>query len=807
VLSSFRHSPGFSAAAVATLALAIGTTTAVYSLAYGVLLRPLAFVEPARLARLWEEHPGGNTLAGNRWLSHRTYEGWVAGARTITAIGGYVNSTGVLRFGDEGVALRGVGLTPSLVQMIGATPQLGRWFTDADATPGAAAVIVLSHRVWQERLGGRDDVVGKVIRLNDEPCTIVGVAPATLRFPDEQVRFWVPFVVPSVAVEPLRTMGFNAVGRLAPNATLAEVEAEGTAAARAQKRPPSSDLMFGRGGPVIVNARFLAEDMAAPVRPAVLALSVAVALVLLVACVNVANLLLSRGVARQREFAIRIALGASRGRLMRQLLVESGVLALAGGILGVWLAWALVKALPAIAPERFPRLHEVTLDLPVLAIAALLTVVVALASGIVPALRGAGAAAAAAVRGGGDGGTTDGFRTRAAGRIRDALLALEAAFAVVLLVVALLLGHSLARLIAVDPGYTADQVVSATLRMPRGAGPERTAAFYDAVAAHLRQRPDVTAVGAATTMPMVSLSMFTTFPVAPTPESDQTVLSRSITYVVTPGYAEAVGLRLRDGRFFTAADQRPGVRGLIVNEEFARRYLRGPVVGRRFPRLYTNEGDVPTEIIGVVGSVLKDGNAVAPEPEIYFVHGGPTRSLDGVFSIAVRTTSQTPSLATSIREIAASVDRAVVVERADRLSDRVSASMAQPRFATTIVGAFAGLGVMLAGVGLFAVLSYGVSQRRRELSVRAALGASRGRLLRLVIGHGLRVTSVGAIAGLAAAAAASRFLQALLFQVQPLDLLSFACAPLVLLPFAAIASVVPAIRAAAVDPASVLRGE
>jgi predicted permease len=806
-LSSFRHNPGFAAAAVVTLALAIGATTAVYSLVYGVLLRPLPFVDPQRLVRLWEEQPGGNTLAGNRWLSHRTYQSWITVPRTFTSIGGYVSSSGILRIGDEGVEIPGAALTPSLVGMIGAAPQLGRWFNESDGLPGAARVVVLSHRIWQERFGGRADIVGAAIRLDDQPCTVIGVAPPSVRFPDERAQFWVPYAVPTIQAEPVRTVGFNAVAHLSPGVTAEQVEAEGTAAARALPRPPSSDVVFGKGGPVVVHARSLAEDIAAPVRPALLALAVAVTLVLAAACANVANLLLSRGVARQREFAIRMALGAGRGRLIQQLLIESSMLAIAGGVTGIWLAWALVKALPAIAPERFPRLNDVALDLHVLVVAGIVTAAVALVSGLVPALRGAGAAAATSVRGGGDGGTAGGIRTRTAGRIRDGLLALEAAFAVILLVGALLLGHSLARLMAVDAGYTADEVVSATIGMPRGAKPERTAAFLDALADRLGNRPDVAAFGAATTMPMVGLTAVTSFPIAPSPQSDTTVMTRSVTYVATPGYAEAVGLRLREGRFFTSGDQRPGVRSLIVNEEFVRRYLRGPVVGRRFERLYSGEESVPTEIVGVVGNVLKDGNALAPEPEIYFVHGGPTRTLATFFSLAVRTTGQPSVLTSSLREIAASIDPGAVVERVDRLADRVSASMAQPRFATTVVAAFAGLGVTLAGVGLFAVLSYGVSQRRRELGVRAALGASRGRLLRLVIGHGLSVTCAGLVVGLAGAAALTRLLAALLFQVQPLDPLSFAAAPLVLLPAAILATLLPALRAASVDPATVLRGE
>jgi putative ABC transport system permease protein len=350
--------------------------------------------------------------------------------------------------------------------------------------------------------------------------------------------------------------------------------------------------------------------------------------------------------------------------------------------------------------------------------------------------------------------------------------------------------------------------VSATIRMPRASTPERTAALLESFADRLSNRSDVTAFGAATTMPMVGLTAVTSFPIASTPEADRTMMARSITYVATPGYAEAVGLRLRDGRFFTRDDQRPGVRAMIVNDEFVRRYLRGQVIGRRFERLYSDEERVPTEIVGVVGNVLKDGHGRKPEPEIYFVHGGPTRALGSFFALALRTTGQpSAALTRSLREIVVSTDPRAVVERVDHLEDRVAASMAQPRFATTVVGGFAGLGVTLASVGLFAVLSYGVSQRRRELSMRAALGASRGRLLRMVVGHGLSVTCVGLVAGLGAAAVLTRLLEALLFQVKPLDALAFTAAPLVLLPAAILACVLPALRAASVDPAKVLRGE
>jgi hypothetical protein len=284
-------------------------------------------------------------------------------------------------------------------------------------------------------------------------------------------------------------------------------------------------------------------------------------------------------------------------------------------------------------------------------------------------------------------------------------------------------------------------------------------------------------------------------------------MTRAVTYVITPGYAEALGLRLRAGRFFTAGDQRPGIRAVIVNDEFVRRYLRGTVVGRRFPRIYATEGDTPTEIVGVIGNVLKDGHDREPEPEIYFLHRSPTRTLGGLFSVAIRADGDGAASVALLRQIAGRIDPGAMILRADALADRVATSMAQPRFAALVLGAFAVLGITLASAGLLAVLSYTVARRRQELSIRAALGAGRARLLRMVIRDGLIVTSLGLGIGLAGGAGLSRLLSGLLFEVAPLDPLSFVAAPLILLPTAVVASLIPALRAAAADPARVLRQE
>jgi putative ABC transport system permease protein len=552
-------------------------------------------------------------------------------------------------------------------------------------------------------------------------------------------------------------------------------------------------------------------------------LAAAVGLVLLVACANVTNLVLSRGVARQRELALRAALGASRGRLVQQLLVETAVLCVTGGVCGILTALVLVRLLPTLAPPGFPRLEAVQLDTTVLGVALASTVVALLLAGVLPAWRGARDAHAEALRGG-DGASAEGFRGRAARRLRDGLLVAEAAFAVMLLVGAALLAHSFVRLIRVDAGYDAEHVLTARVQLPRTAPPERSAHVVDAVLTRLRSLPGVVAAGAGTTMPFTSLSAITMFSLRPEGTTAEPVTARALTYVVTPGYAEALNLRLRAGRPFTEQDASSGVRTILVNEEFARQYL-GPaldrgetlsaggrsaataVVGGRFGPLYLGEQDVTSEIVGVVGNVLKDGNDRAPQPEIYFAHGTRWRRIRGFINFVVRTTGDPSAMTATLRQALREADSTVVIERIDPLTDLASAAVDQPRFATGVLGLFAALAVALAAVGLYGVLAYSVTQRRRELGVRAALGASRPDLLRLVIGEGLAVTSVGLVVGLIASTGLAQALKSLLFGIGPLDAVAFAAGPLVLLPVALAACVLPALRAASIDPASTLRAD
>jgi putative ABC transport system permease protein len=478
-----------------------------------------------------------------------------------------------------------------------------------------------------------------------------------------------------------------------------------------------------------------------------------------------------------------------------------------GTIGGLAITWALVRVLPAMAPARFPRLEEVHVDLRVLALAAASAVVATLASGIAPAIRGARLDLFESLHGG-SGASAGGSRGSRVSRYRDLLLGGEAAFAALLLVGAALFARSLIRLTHVDAGYTADHVLTARALLPRGASPDRSAILIDRVLAASRSLPGITAAGAGTMMPLLPNTAMTTFTIPAAVSAEGLIQTRQITYIVTPGYAESIGLRLQQGRLFNEGDVGAGIRPMIVNDEFVRRYFpHATVIGRRFRNLYPSDPPMETEIIGIVGAVLKDGNDRRPEPEVYFVHATGNRRIAGAINFVMRTSVDPSTLAAAIREVIRDADRTATIGTIEPLADRVSISIAQPRFATTVLLAFAGTALLLASIGLYGVLSYAVSQRRRELGVRAALGASRVQLLYLILTEGLSVTLTGLVVGLAASAALTRFMQAALFGVGPLDTTSFVVAPVALILVALAACLRPAIHAASVDPATALRME
>jgi predicted permease len=808
-LVTLRRAPTVTATVLATLALGIAGTIAVFAIVNAVLLRPLPYPESQRLVRLWEEHPGASSPAGNRWLSQNTRVAWLERSRAVEDIGAYATYDYTVRIGNEPARMTGSAVSPNIFAMLRATPAIGRFFTAGEDLEGAGAVAILSDQLWRERYASDPTIVGKTILIDGRTHTIVGVAKPELRFPVPEVLFWVPDVLPRAGSNSGQMVAFTALGRVRPGVTTQQAEAEGTAAARSVPRPPSAEFFFGKGGPVVVHARTLAADMTQAVRPALLLLIAAVTLVLVIACANVANLLLSRGVARHRELAIRAAIGASPGRLMRQLLTESLVLSAAGGLIGLALAWALLRLLPLAAPAHIARLEDVRIDLTVVTSGIAASLFAALASGLASAVQSWRVDLYQAFRGG-DGSpsaTASGLDARTA---RAGLLIVEAAFAVVLAVGASLLGHSFLRLTSVDPGYDSDHVLAVSVQLPEGPGlSPRTAHFIDAMLARVRSTPDVISAGAGGMMPLSLRTAVIQLTLPSWVGAGKPTTGRVLSNVITPGYAEALGLRLREGRFFSEADERGAPRLALVNQEFVRRFLvDGRVIGLRVGRLSMGNDGAETEIIGVVGNVLKDGNQTEPQPEIYFAHGSSTQRIGGYVNLIVRSSgNEDAELSRALRRYVREVDGRAVVDRLVPLKTLVASSWDQPRFAASIVSAFAGLAIALAGVGLYGALSYNVSQRRRELGVRAALGASRSSLVRLVLREGLSSTLIGLGLGVVAATLVSRFMRGVLFGISPFDGAAFILAPMLLVAVGVSACLVPAMRAASIDPAIALRDE
>ncbi len=800
------HQKGFTAAALLSLALGTGGTIALFSVVYGVLLRPLPYPDADRLIRLSEYHPGASASHSTPLFTNLTYYAW-SEPRTIEGLAGFSNVTFTDTSGEEPQKLVGASLTPSTFKLLGTRPSLGRLLDDEDAKETSPPVVVLSDGRWKERFGADPSVIGRTMILDGTIHTVVGVAPPEFYFPRREARLWTSYAIPRGSADPIDQSieVFGAIAKLKPGVTLEQAAAAGTTAARSVPRPPMADAIFGKGGPVTLKVETLLSEMTAQVRPALLLMAAGVGLILLIACANVASLQLTRGVSRQREIAVRSALGASRVLLVRQLVTESLVLSVLGGACGLLLGSALLAVLPSLAPANFPRLPDIALDRTALAFAVGVALISGLLSGLLPAFRSARIGVAAALRDGS--GASASVATR---RLRSTLVAGEAALAVMLLIGAGLLARSFYELLQVDPGYDSGNVLIARLGSGGRDRPgEKTLAEARELLARVRALPGVEAAGLGHTTPLDFATVVFSFDLPDSRAPERKVQARAILYTATPGFAEALSLRLKEGRLFGAPDETSPIESVLVNEEFARVYLNDgkPVVGRRYEGLLRTEGAaVTTEIVGVVRNVLKDGLDAQPMSAIFYTFLRSGRPLPSGFQLVVRTSSEASALPASVRAIIHELDPRATVETA-LLSTRVAASVAQPRFAALTLGVFALLALSLAAFGLYAAMSYNVTQRKRELGVRAALGATRRDIVRLILRQGLVVAAAGLSLGLLAATFLSRLLEKLLFGVTPLDPLAFASAPGLLLVAALFACLIPAWRGASVEPTEALRCE
>ncbi len=844
-----RRQPAASTLAVVTLlAIGIGANTATFSLVHGLLLRPLPYPDSEAIVSVGRARRGGTGTLGPR-LSNSELLLLRDGTRSFERLAAYGRFPGVLSGPDGRANLFGATATPSLFPLLRTTPRLGRLFTEADAVDGANRVVLLSHRTWTDRFGSDPDVIGRPIGLNDDPHLVVGVLPDGFEFPDPVVELWTPLVVRpfegASAGSLVINAAFNGIGRLRPGVSVEQATTE----IRAILARASSDRPMPPGIELETRVARLREERGRLFRPALLVLNAATGLVLLMACANVAGLLLGRGVVRQRELALRGALGARRSRIVRQLMTESVILSLAGGATGLALAAGIVQAAPALVPRAAafglaaPGLPDVGLDGTVLAFVAGLSVATGLFFGTVPALASSQVDPARILN---DGSPlpAGGFGRGGGNRMQAALAVGQMALAVVFLTAAGLLLRSFVSLVAFDLGFDPTNVVTARAFSPARSGMFLEGGRFDRdeiEAMNARARgfaetlerqterianlPGVEAVALSSSLPLGPASRAREVRVVGRPEpSEPRERLQAGLRRVGPGYADVVRLPLLAGRFFTAADAANAPRVAVVSESFARAAFGGePPLGRRlrlpdlpFPGPAGNDGaeDAETwEIIGVAGDVRfpSRGEPLRPDSagDLYLsmLQPAPERKFslpEGAPAVNVRTTGDPAAVVPFLRELLSEVAPGALID-VSALTTVLSVRSAQPRFFAACAGMFGAVALLLAAFGLYGVLSYRVAQRRAEIGVRMALGAGRGDVVMLVVRQGGALVVSGLIVGLLGAAAAARVIESVLFGVPPADPLTFGAVTTVLLAVGLLACWLPACRATRIDPLDTLR--
>ena len=786
-LRSLRTNAGFTAVAVITLALGLGATTAIYTVVDQVLLRPLPYPQPERLVRVWHLNP--QSVVPREGMAYETFQE-LGRLPALAAVAGVSPHWTFTVREPEMERATGYWVSASFFALLGA-PALGRGFAPSEDVQGGEPVVVLSHAYWQRRFGGDTALVGRTIAIGGGPATVVGIMPAGFRN-GEPVDLWAPLGQNPIVPRGRQVRWVDVVARLAPGVTAATAHREVAAFMDrvAQAYP-------GQAGSLGSDVAGLTDATVGDVRPALWTLLGGVGLVLLIACANIGNLLLARATARRSEVAIRSALGASAGRLVRQLLTESATLAVVGGVLGVLVAVWLLSLLQTLGPADLPRLDDVTLDGRVLAVSALLTLGAGFAFGLVPAVDAARTNLHGWLK---EGGRTGGG---AGGRLREGLVVAEVTLAVVLLAGAGLLIRSFGELMRVDPGFQPDHVLTFQVAIPGRYGVPERLVLLDRLYADLEAIPGVEAVGSATRLPLgTQLSTKLDVRDRPVPDGEQP----EVEFRRAGGdYFAAMGIPVLRGRAFDERDT-PDTRGaMILSRGLAERLWPGEdPIGRDVRFWFAGiTPDAPwLEVVGIAGDVKHFG-LDADAPAIAYVaasQGPPTNPL-----LAVRAGGDPEGLVPAVRDRVRAIDPEILVYDVRTMDDAVATSVAGRRFNMLLLGLFGGLALTLAAVGIYGVIGYAVRRRTRELGIRMALGAARRDVLRLVVGSGMRLAGAGLVLGLAAAVLLTRLMRSLLFGVSPTDPLAFAAVTLLLAVVALVATYLPGRRATRINPTDALR--
>jgi predicted permease len=797
-LRGMRHAPAFSLTVLATLAIGIGASVTIFSVVNGVLLKPLPYPEPQRIVRLQQLDPY-STVSEPEFVDYKRE------AKSIGRLAAY-RVAPVTLGGTEGEPerVRAGVVSEDFFAALGPRMLLGRSFTDDENRRGGPSVAVISHGLWARRFGSDSAIVGKQLVLNDRPRTIIGVVAPRVEFPDAEISLWVPLKLNYDTLWTRNNHYLSLIGRLAPNATLERASLEVSGLARRFTRDYPDTYFPGK--PLIARVAPLSNVIVADARPYIMALFGAVTFVLLIACVNVANLMLARGEARRKELAIRTAMGASRFRVARQALTESLLFAIGGGVIGLGLALAGVGALRAMAPPNVPRVSDIAIDPGVLLFAMAVTLLTGVLFGTFPALRSVRDDAAESLK---EGGKTSSAHARGLGRTRRLLAVSEIALAVVALSGGGIMLRSLWNMQAIDLGFRPDHVLAVRIAPPQRYVDAEATNLTERILERVRAIPDVEFAAAVEDLPISDGNSDWSILVDGAPMTSVAGAPSAMPQKVTPGYFDVMRIPIVQGRTFTDADRVDAPLVAVINETMAKRLWPGKnAIGGTVKML--NEDAPWATVVGIVRDVRSQGFLQDVPATMYFPQAQAGRSAYYVPSqmwIVARTRAEPGAIAMSVRSIIHELEPTTPVATVQTMDEAVAASVASRRFTTSLIAGFALIAVLLAGLGVYGVITYSVNQRQFEMGIRMALGASRWHVVSQVLGEGLRTGAIGAGVGLVLAVATTRLLRAMLVGVTPGDPFTLAAVTIVLLIVALAAAYLPARRASGVDPVRAIRSE